>query len=226
MGAQAVKRPTIRSALDAFLADEAAGGLVLIGVAVLALVVANSPLAPTYFRVLNSYVLGLSVIHWVNDALMATFFLLVGLEIKRELTEGELRRWSQRVLPGIAALGGLVVPALIYAGLNAGTPETLRGWAIPSATDIAFALGVLSLLGPSVPVSLKTFLAALAIIDDLAVVVIIAIFHTTGFSLLMFGASVATLLVLVGLNLRGVRHLAPYLIVGVALWVFVFMSGI
>ena len=196
-------------------------------VAALALVVANSPLAPAYFATLEAHVAGLSVIEWINDALMAVFFLLVGLEIKREVTAGgQLRLWSQRALPGLAALGGLVVPALIYAGLNARSPESLRGWAIPSATDIAFALGVLSLLGSMVPASLKVFLTALAIIDDLAAVVIIAMFHTTAFSLPMFAASVATLLVLAGLNWRGVRHLAPYLVIGVVLWFFVFRSGI
>jgi len=196
-------------------------------VAALALVVANSPLAPAYFATLEAHVAGLSVIEWINDALMAVFFLLVGLEIKREVTAGgQLRLWSQRALPGLAALGGLVVPALIYAGLNARSPESLRGWAIPSATDIAFALGVLSLLGSMVPASLKVFLTALAIIDDLAAVVIIAMFHTTAFSLPMFAASVATLLVLAGLNWRGVRHLEPYLVIGVVLWFFVFRSGI
>jgi NhaA family Na+:H+ antiporter len=221
-----MKRWRFEISLEDFLANEAAGGLLLMAVAALALMVANSPLAPAYFAVLDAYIFGLSVLHWINDALMAGFFLLVGLEIKREVTQGQLRQWSQRVLPGVAALGGLVVPALIYAGLNAHTPESLGGWAIPAATDIAFALGVLSLLGPRVPVSLKVFLTALAIIDDLAAVVIIAVFHTASFSLPMFAASVATLLVLVALNWRGVRHLAPYLILGVVLWLFVFKSGI
>ena len=226
-GAASLKPWGIETALEDFLASEAAGGLVLMAVAVLALVVANSPLAPAYFATLDTYVGGLSVIHWINDALMAVFFLLVGLEIKREVAAGgQLRLWSQRTLPGLAALGGLVVPALIYLGLNAGSPESLRGWAIPSATDIAFALGVLSLLGPLVPGSLKVFLTALAIIDDLAAVVIIALFHTTSFSLPMFAAGVATLLVLAGLNWRGVRRLAPYLAIGVVLWFFVFRSGI
>ena len=139
------KRP--RSALRAFLNNEAAGGLVLMGVAVLALVVANSPLAPGYFGVLETYVLGLSVLHWINDGVIAVFFLLVGLEIKREMLDGQLSTWPRRALPGIAAVGGMVVPAAIYIALNAGSPATLPGWAIPAATDIAFALGVLSLLG-------------------------------------------------------------------------------
>jgi NhaA family Na+:H+ antiporter len=222
-----VKLWGIETALEDFLASEAAGGLMLMAVAALALVIANSPLAPAYFATLEAHVGGLSVLDWIDDALMAVFFLLVGLEIKREVTAGgQLRLWSQRVLPGLAAVGGLVVPALIYAGLNARSPDSLRGWAIPSATDIAFALGVLSLLGPRVPASLKVFLTALAIIDDLAAVVIIAVFHTTAFSLPMFAAGVAMLLVLAGLNWRGVRHLAPYLVIGAVLWFFVFRSGI
>jgi Na+:H+ antiporter, NhaA family len=138
----------IRTVLRALLANEAAGGLVLMAANVLALVVANSPLAPAYFGALKTYVLGLSILHWINDALMAVFFLLVGLEIKREMLDGQLRTWPDRALPGIAALGGMLVPALIYVAVNWQMPETLRGWAIPAATDIAFALGVLSLLGP------------------------------------------------------------------------------
>jgi Na+:H+ antiporter, NhaA family len=216
----------IPTALREFLTNEAAGGLVLMGVAALALVVANSALAPAYFAALKTYVLGLSFLHWVNDGLMAVFFLLVGLEIKREVMDGQLRRRSDRVLPGIAALGGMVVPALIYIGLNASAPETLRGWAIPSATDIAFALGVLSLLGPRVPVSLKVFLTALAILDDLGAVVIIAAFYTADLSPLMLAASGLTLLVLAGLNWRGVAHLSPYLLLGGLLWFFVLKSGI
>jgi NhaA family Na+:H+ antiporter len=216
----------IPTALREFLTNEAAGGLVLMGVAALALVVANSALGPAYFAALKTYVLGLSLLHWVNDALMAAFFLLVGLEIKREMMDGQLRRRSDRILPGIAALGGMVVPALIYTGLNASAPETLRGWAIPSATDIAFALGVLSLLGPRVPVSLKVFLTALAILDDLGAIVIIAVFYTADLSLPMLGASAATLLVLAGLNWRGVSHLSPYLLLGALLWFFVLKSGI
>src|SRR5688572_24971299 len=135
------------SALRTLLTSEAGGGLILMGVAALALVIANSPLADAYFGTLKTYVLGLSVLHWINDGLMAAFFLLVGLEIKREFLDGQLSTWPRRALPGIAALGGMAVPAGIYVALNWNTPETLRGWAIPSATDIAFALGVLALLG-------------------------------------------------------------------------------
>src|SRR5918992_1882520 len=170
------------SALRSFLDTEASGGIILMGVAALALAVANSPLAPVYFGVLSTYVGGLNVLHWINDALMAVFFLLVGLEIKREFLDGQLATWSRRVLPGIAALGGMVVPAAIFVALNWGDPERLRGWAIPSATDIAFALGVLSLLGPRVPISLKIFLTALAILDDLGAVAIIALFYTSALS--------------------------------------------
>src|SRR5512144_1414731 len=157
-----------QSSIRVFLSHEAAGGIVLMAAALLAVVVANSPASSAYFGVLKTYVLGLSVLHWINDGLMAVFFLLVGLEIKREMIDGELSTWSRRALPGIAAVGGMIVPALIYVHFNWENGQTLRGWAIPAATDIAFALGVLSLLGPRVPVSLKLFLTALAILDDLA----------------------------------------------------------
>jgi NhaA family Na+:H+ antiporter len=166
----ALRAPRPMSVLRKFLQSEAAGGLILMGTAALALIVANSPLAGVYFGTLHSYVFGLSVEHWINDGLMAVFFLLVGLEIKREMLDGQLATWPRRVLPGVAALGGMVFPALAYLVFNLGNAETVRGWAIPAATDIAFALGVLSLLGPRVPMSLKVFLTALAIIDDLGAV--------------------------------------------------------
>ncbi|MGX1740260.1 Na+/H+ antiporter NhaA [Bosea sp. NPDC055353] len=214
------------SALRDFLHGEAAGGIVLMVVAALALVVANSPAAPLYFGMLKSYVLGLSVLHWINDALMAVFFLLVGLEIKREMLDGQLSSWSRRVLPGFAALGGMVAPALIYVAFNLDAPESLRGWAIPTATDIAFALGVLSLLGSRVPASLKVFLTALAILDDLGAVIIIAVFYTAGLSGLYLGLAGATLAALVALNRLGVIRLAPYLLLGLALWYFTLKSGV
>jgi Na+:H+ antiporter, NhaA family len=214
------------SLMRSFLKDEAASGIVLMVVAVLALVVANSPLAPAYVAALKTYVLGLSVLHWINDGLMAVFFLLVGLEIKREMLDGQLSTWPRRVLPGIAALGGMAVPALIYLGINAATPETLGGWAIPAATDIAFALGVLALLGSRVPPSLKIFLTALAILDDLGAVIIIAVFYTSDLSLSMLAGAAVCLAALIALNRAGAMILGPYLILGAALWFFVLQSGI
>src|SRR3954449_10012373 len=157
---------------------------------------------------------------------MAGFFLLVGLEIKREILDGQLSTWPRRILPGVAAAAGMLVPALIYVGLNAETPETLRGWAIPSATDIAFALGVLALLGSRVPVSLKVFLTPLAIIDDLGAVAIIAAFYTAGLAFLWLGLAGVTLAVLAGLNQAGGERLAPYLALGAVLWFFVLKSGV
>jgi len=150
-----LERP--RSILRAFLRQESSGGIILMVSAALALIVANSTLGPTYFEALHAYAGGMSVLHWINDGLMALFFLLVGLEIKRELVEGALSTWPRRALPGIAAAGGMIVPAIVYVAINAGNTNTLGGWAIPAATDIAFALGVLALLGSRVPVSLKCF---------------------------------------------------------------------
>ena len=214
------------SALRALLTGEAGGGLVLMASAALALVVANSPLAETYFAALKAYVGPLSLLHWINEALMAVFFLLVGLEIKREVLDGQLRTWPDRILPGLAAVGGMAAPALVYAAVNWSSPGTLRGWAIPAATDIAFALGVLALLGSRVPVSLKVFLTALAIIDDLGAVLIIALFYTADLSLPMLGGAGVTLAILFGLNKAGVGRLWPYLLLGLVLWVFVLKSGV
>ncbi|MDB5651827.1 MAG: nhaA [Hyphomicrobiales bacterium] len=214
------------SLFRSFLALEASGGIVLLLCAAAALFIANSGWSSAYFHVLGSYVAGLSLLHWINDGLMALFFLLVGLEIKRELLHGQLRSWADRALPGIAALGGILVPALIYLGLNLGSSATLRGWAVPAATDIAFALGVLALLGSRVPVSLKIFLTALAILDDLAAVVIIALFYTAGLSPWMLGGAALVVVVLFALNRFGVRSLWPYLVLGALLWVLVLKSGI
>src|SRR5215210_7944152 len=218
------RRPA--SALRSLLQGEAGGGLVLMAAAAIALAAANSPLAPSYFGVLKTYVGGLSILHWINDALMALFFLLVGLEIKREFLDGQLSTWPRRILPGMAAAGGMFAPALFYVALNASTPATLRGWAIPTATDIAFALGVLALLGSRVPVSLKIFLTALAIIDDLGAVAIIAAFYTENLSLTWLGLAGLTLVVLAGLNRAGVERLTLYLGLGALLWVFVLKSGV
>jgi Na+:H+ antiporter, NhaA family len=214
------------SALRSLMQSEAASGIVLIASAAIALAIANSNLAPTYFRTLETYVAGLSILHWINDALMALFFLLIGLEIKREFLDGELGSWSRRILPGVAALGGMVVPALIYLAVNAGTPGNLRGWAIPTATDIAFALGVLALLGPRVPVSLKVFLMALAIIDDLGAVTIIAFFYTEGLSAGWLAISLLILALLYGLNRGRITQLTPYLLLGAMLWFAVHESGV
>lgn len=214
------------SLMRRFFDSEASGGMILMGVTVIALLVANSPLAGTYFAVLKTYVLGLSVLHWINDALMAVFFLLVGLEIKREMLDGQLSTWPRRILPGIAAFGGMVVPALIYLAVTWNEPQLHRGWAIPTATDIAFALGVLAVLGSRVPTSLKIFLTALAILDDLGAIVIIAFFYTSGLSLTMLGAAALCLLALVAFNRFNVTALLPYLIVGAVLWFFVLQSGI
>ncbi len=194
--------------------------------AALAMIIANSPLAPIYFEVLHHKFLGLSVLHWINDALMAIFFLMVGLEIKREMLVGELATWPQRILPTIAALGGLIVPALIFFAFNKANPEAIKGWAIPTATDIAFALGVLSLLGSRVPLSLKIFLTALAIIDDLAAIIIIAIFYTASLNVAMLGASIGIIIVLFALNRFRIKSLWVYLILGAFLWFFVLKSGI
>ncbi|PBB39185.1 Na+/H+ antiporter NhaA [Mesorhizobium sp. WSM3868] len=215
-----------KSMLREFLDGEAAGGIILIAAAAVALIVANSPFAEIYFAALHAYLGPLSVSHWVNDGLMAVFFLLVGLEIKREMLDGQLSTWPRRVLPGIAAAGGMVFPALVYVLVNRDNQAALPGWAIPTATDIAFALGVLSLLGSRVPASLKVFLTALAIIDDLGAVIIIALFYTSGLSLAYLGAAFAVIAVLIVLNRMRVMNLLPYLVLGALLWVLVLKSGV
>ncbi|HEY0286616.1 MAG TPA: Na+/H+ antiporter NhaA [Pseudomonas sp.] len=218
--------PRAIAILTSFLVSESAGGLVLMGAALAAIIVANSPLAAGYFAALHSVWGGLSIELWINDGLMAIFFLMVGLEIKREVLAGGLASWGQRALPGFAAAGGMLVPALIYIAINWGNQQTLAGWAIPAATDIAFALGVLSLLGKRVPTSLKVFLAALAILDDLGAVTIIALFYSAGLNMPMLLASFATLAVLIVMNRIGVRRLLPYLLLGLLLWFFVLQSGV
>ncbi|MCV9908972.1 Na+/H+ antiporter NhaA [Brucella sp. HL-2] len=214
------------SIMRRFLDSESAGGIALMLSAALALIVANSPFSKAYFDALHFYIGPLSIAHWINDALMAVFFLLVGLEIKREFLDGQLASWPNRMLPGIAAAGGVILPALIFVAFNYGDPEKVRGWAVPSATDIAFALGVLSLLGSRVPSSLKVFLATLAILDDLAAVVIIAIFYTAEISMPYLGAAFATAAVMFAMNRLGVAKLLPYLIGAAVLWFFVLNSGV
>lgn len=222
------------SFLLAFLRSEALGGYVLMAAALAALVVANSGVAPAYFDLLGTkigfqagpVVLKETVLHWINDGLMAVFFLLVGLEIKREMLDGQLRGAGRIVLPGVAALGGMAVPALVYLAVNLGSPGTLRGWAIPAATDIAFALGILALLGSRVPTSLKIFLTALAILDDLGAIVIIALFYTSQLNLFALGMAGALLAGLFALNRAGVLRLTPYLLLGAVLWYFVLKSGV
>ncbi|MEB0078292.1 Na+/H+ antiporter NhaA [Pseudomonas sp. CCI3.2] len=221
-----IESPSALAFISRFFAAESAGGLILMASALAALIVANSPWSAVYFSTLHIKIVGLSIEHWVNDGLMAVFFMLVGLEIKREMLAGQLSSWSQRALPGFAALGGMVFPALIYLAVNWGNTQTMGGWAIPAATDIAFALGVLSLLGKRVPLSLKIFLSALAILDDLGAVLIIALFYTSGLSISMLLASLAVIVFLVILNRCGVRRLLPYLVAGALLWFFMLQSGI
>lgn len=216
----------INSTLRKFLDNGASGGLVLMAVALLAIITANSPLAEDYFHILHVYIGPLSIQHWINDALMAVFFLMVGLEIKREMLDGQLSSWSRRVLPGAAAAGGMVFPALFYVLLNRNNPAALQGWAIPTATDIAFALGVLSLFGSRVPTSLKIFLAALAIIDDLGAVIVIALFYTADLNLVaLIGAGLVWGNLFI-FNRMKVKVLWPYLVLGAVLWVLVFASGV
>ena len=214
------------SLLHKVLASETAGGLILIATAAIALIVANSPLAADYFSALHLYAGPLSIQHWINDALMALFFLLIGLEVKRELIEGELSTWGSRILPGAAAIGGMVVPAAVFLAFNGSDPLRAQGWAIPAATDIAFALGVLSLVGKRAPMSLKIFLAALAIIDDLGAVLIIALFYTANLSLMDLAAAGGCVALMLVLNRMRVASLAIYLAIGVAVWVFMFRSGV
>ncbi len=218
------------AALRGFLRSESAGGLVLIVSALVALGWANSGAAPAYHALLQYRLgpAGLSEpVHvWINDALMALFFLLVGLELRREITEGELASPAQLAAPGLAALGGMLAPALVVVALNWGDAAALRGWAVPVATDIAFALAVLSVLGKRVPMPLKVFLTALAIIDDLGAIVVIAVFYTRGLDLAALGGAALVWLGLLGLNRAGVRRLWPYMLGGVLLWALVFRSGV
>jgi len=220
--------------VEDFIKKESSSGILLMAATVLALVFSNTPLSSIYKSFLHIPVevrvgalhLDKSLYHWVNDGLMAIFFLLIGLEVKREVLEGHLSSIRQAALPGIAALGGMAVPAAIYLLFNRSNPIAANGWAIPTATDIAFALGILSLLGKRVPISLKIFLMALAIIDDLGAIVIIALFYTANLSVISISVAALALAVLITLNVLGVAKKAAYFIVGLVLWVSVLKSGV
>ena len=215
-----------RTTFQRFVESEASGGVVLMASAALGLVVANSAFAGNYTELLHTKVGGLHVLHWINGGLMALFFLLVGLEIKREILAGELDSWPRRALPFMAALGGMIVPAVIFFAINWRTPDTWRGWAIPTATDIAFALGVLSLFGSRIPNSLKVFLTSLAIMDDLGAILIIALFYAADLSTSALGVAALLTAALFALNWFGIMRLAPYLLLGVLLWGCMLFSGI
>jgi len=217
-----------------FLSKETLGGLLLMMGALAALIISNSPLYGTYKAFLDIPVAisagGFSIdkplLLWVNDGLMAVFFFLVGLEIKREVLEGKLSSVDRAALPLIAAVGGMAIPALVFVAVNWGAPENLNGWAIPAATDIAFALGILALLGPSVPTALKVFLLGIAIIDDLGAILAIAIFYTSELSIESLAISAVGIAILIGMNRLGVRQIAPYALVGFVVWAGVLKSGV
>ena len=217
-----------------FFRLEAASGLVLLIAAVIALIISNSNYSEVYFNTLEQYLfiginnfgLKLSVHHWINDLLMAVFFFFVTLEIKREFIQGELSNFKKALLPIIGAVGGMLIPALVYVAINFGNIETLNGWAIPSATDIAFSLGILSLLGSRVPISLKIFLTALAIIDDLGAILIIAFFYSGDLSISYLSLILITYIFLLILNKFGIKKFLPYLIIGAFMWFFTYKSGV
>lgn len=222
------------TALHAFMKKESAGGIVLIFSALLALFAANTALSEAYFTNLQiplnvsfgAFVIDKPILLWINDGFMAIFFFLVGLEVKREFVEGQLSTVDKATLPVIAAFGGIVGPALIFIAINSGSPENLDGWAIPAATDIAFALGILALLGPRVPVALKAFLLAVAVIDDMAAVTIIALFYSGTINVDMLLGGALMLAVLFGLNRLRVGSSIPYILFSLVLWVFVLKSGV
>ena len=225
---------TLSKTFKWFFQLEAASGLVLLIAAIIALVISNSNLSELYFSTLEQYLfigvnnfgLKLSVHHWINDLLMAVFFFFVTLEIKREFIQGELSNLKKALLPIIGAVGGMVIPALVYVSINLGNSETLNGWAIPSATDIAFSLGILSLLGSRVPISLKIFLTALAIIDDLGAILIIAFFYSGDLSISYLSLILISYILLLILNKFGIKKFIPYLIIGSFMWFFTYKSGI
>ena len=220
--------------MNEFLKKESAGGILLMIAAVVAIILANSPLEPLYRLLLSTAIeirvgtleIAKPLLLWINDGLMAVFFFLVGLELKRELIEGELSDYRNIVLPGIGAVGGMLVPAAIYAMFNSGDPVALKGWAIPAATDIAFALGILALIGDRVPLSIKVFLTSLAIFDDVGAILIIAFFYTAHISVEALMVAVACIAVLFSLNRRGVILKSPYIVIGIVMWVATLKSGI
>jgi Na+:H+ antiporter, NhaA family len=222
------------NALTRFLKLESSAGLVLVMATVTALLVSNSPLLPLYQYILavplsislGELAVAKPLLLWINDGLMAIFFLLIGLEVKREILEGELSSAPQIVLPAVAGLGGFVLPAAIYSAINWHSPQTLAGWAIPAATDIAFALGVLAVLGSRVPLSLKVFLTTIAIFDDLAAIIVIALFYTSDLSLTALVLATAGIVALFALNRAGVKRISPYVLVGMFVWVCVLKSGV
>jgi NhaA family Na+:H+ antiporter len=225
---------TVSKPFKWFFQLEAASGLVLLIAAIIALIISNSNFSELYFSTLEQYLfiginnfgLKLSVHHWINDLLMAIFFFFVTLEIKREFIQGELSNLKKALLPIIGAVGGMLIPALFYVAINYGNTETLNGWAIPSATDIAFSLGILSLLGSRVPISLKIFLTALAIIDDLGAILIIAFFYSGDLSINYLSLILISYIFLLILNKFGVKNFFPYLIIGAFMWFFTYKSGI
>ena len=222
------------SRIQEFIRLETSGGVVLMVAAIFAMIIANTPLSATYDLILGTYIkvgignfeIAKPAILWINDGLMAIFFFLVGLEIKREVLAGELSSFDKAILPIMAAIGGMAVPGIIFAIVNWGTPENLNGWAIPTATDIAFALGILALIGSRAPIALKIFLLAIAIIDDLGAIVIIAIFYTSELSINALSISMIGFAAAVALNRLGIQRTAPYLLVGIIMWVFVLKSGV
>jgi NhaA family Na+:H+ antiporter len=219
--------PRLRlSVIRQLLSSQAAGGQILMLAAAAAMVAANSSLSEEFFHALHIKIGPLSLLHWINDGLMALFFLLVGCEIKREFVDGEMASWPRRILPGIAAAAGMAVPALIYLAVNRGVPENVSGWAIPTATDIAFALGVMALLGNRVPGSLKLLLTAIAVIDDLGAIVVIAAAYTNDVQVQALASAGVITGIMVWLSVKNVQPLWPYLMLGVGLWVAVYLSGV
>jgi Na+:H+ antiporter, NhaA family len=215
-----------RTTFQCFIESEASGGLLLMASAALGLAMANSLFAQDYEAMMHAPIGGLDLLHWINDGLMTFFFLLVGLEIKREMVEGQLDTWPRRALPLIAAFGGMFAPAVIFMAINFAHRENWRGWAVPTATDIAFALGVLALVGSRVPSSLKVFLTSLAITDDLGAILIIATFYASNLSIAALAVAAVLAAALYWLNRRGETRLLPYVLLGVLLWTAMLFSGI